>query len=162
MPVPEINVGMADLKVARAPGIMLSLGLGSCVSIALYAAYYKTGGLAHIMLPDIEQVKNRSNRAKFANTAIADMVRQMEEMGVEKKFLKAKLAGGAQMFGFAKSEHIFNIGKRNVEKAREVLEQLRIKVAAEDTGGFHGRSVYFDLSTGQFRVKTIAHGEKLL
>ena len=31
-----IKVGMADLNVAKAPGVLTTLGLGSCVAIALY------------------------------------------------------------------------------------------------------------------------------
>lgn len=31
-----IKVGMADLNYTRHPGILVTLGLGSCVGIALY------------------------------------------------------------------------------------------------------------------------------
>jgi len=158
----EIHVGMADLKVAKAPVVLSSLGIGSCVGINLYFAREKIGGLAHIMLPDIDLVKNRSNRAKFANTAIPDLVEKMEEMGADRRFMKAKIMGGAHMFGFAKTNKVFNIGIRNVEKVKEVLKELRIRIIAEDTGGSHGRSLYFYLETGDVRVRTISQGETVL
>ena len=69
-----IKVGMADLKVAKAPDILTTLGLGSCVGIALYDNVAKIGGLAHIMLPDSTQIKNNSNVAKFADTAIEQLI----------------------------------------------------------------------------------------
>ncbi len=47
-----IKVGMADLKVCKSPDGVTTLGLGSCVGIALRDPVTKIGGLAHIMLPD--------------------------------------------------------------------------------------------------------------
>jgi chemotaxis protein CheD len=161
-PYEEIHVGMADMKVAQAPAVLTSLGLGSCVGIVFYYARTKIGGLAHVMLPDIESVKNRANRFKFANTAIPDMIEKMEELGAERKFIKAKIMGGAHMFGFAKTNKVFNVGERNVEKVKAVLREYRIRLVAEDTGGSYGRSLYFDLNTGDVRVRTINHGEKVI
>lgn len=159
----EIHVGMADLKIAKSPLILTSLGIGSCVGVALYYAREKMGGLAHIMLPDIDSVKNRSNRAKFANTAIPDMLEKMEELGADRRFIRAKIMGGAHMFGFAKANNkIFNVGDRNVEKVKEVLKDLHIKIVKEDTGGSYGRSLYFYLETGEIKIRTIAHGERTI
>ena len=158
----EIHVGMADLKVAQAPVVLTSLGIGSCVGVALYYSRNKVGGLAHIMLPDINAVKNKSNRAKFANTAIPDMLAKMEGMGADRRFVKDKIMGGAHMFGFVKSNKIFNVGDRNVEKVREVLKDLKLKLLNEDTGGSYGRSLYFDLETGDVKIRTIAHGERTI
>ena len=158
----EIHVGMADLKIAKAPAVLTSLGIGSCVGIILYYPRLKIGGLAHIMLPDIESVKNRTNRAKFANTAIPDLLEKLEKLGAERRFVKAKIMGGAHMFGFAKTNKSFNIGARNVEKVKEVLKSLKLRLVAEDVGGSYGRSIYFYLETGEVRVRTITHGEKTL
>jgi len=41
-----IVVGMADLKVAKSPDILTTLGLGSCVGITLYDKVKKNGGMA--------------------------------------------------------------------------------------------------------------------
>ncbi len=161
-PSEEIHVGMADMKFGLAPLVLTSLGLGSCVGIMLYYSYTKIGGLAHIMLPDVDAVKNRTNRAKFANTAIPDLVEKMEKLGADRRFIKAKIMGGAHMFGFATTNKVFNVGNRNVEKVKAILKEMRIRLVAEDTGGSYGRSVYFDLSTGEVRVRTINHGEKIL
>ncbi len=158
----EISVSMADMKTATPPVILSSLGVGSCVGIILYESRSKIGGMAHIMLPDIEAVKNKANRAKFANTAIPDLLKEMQKMGADRRFIKARIMGGAQMFGFARANVIFNVGQRNVEKVKEVLKEQHIKIAAEDTGGYHGRSLFFDLETGEVRVRTVAHGEQIL
>ena len=62
-----IKVGMADLNLCRDPDIITTLGLGSCIGIALYDPSTKIGGLAHIMLPDSTKMRNNSNIAKFAD-----------------------------------------------------------------------------------------------
>ena len=64
-----IKVGMADLKVCKAPDALTTLGLGSCVGVALYDPVTKVSGLLHCMLPDSTQIRNNSNLAKFADTS---------------------------------------------------------------------------------------------
>ena len=63
-----IKVGMADLKICKAPDALTTIGLGSCIGIALYDPSTKISGLAHIMLPDSKSIRNNSNIAKFADT----------------------------------------------------------------------------------------------
>ena len=73
-----IKVGMADLKTCVSPDGVTTLGLGSCVGIAIRDPVTKIGGLAHIMLPDSTTIRNSSqNIAKFADTGIDELVRQM-------------------------------------------------------------------------------------
>ena len=55
------KVGMADLKICKAPNALTTLGLGSCVGICLWDTASGIGGLAHIMLPDSKKIKNNSN-----------------------------------------------------------------------------------------------------
>ena len=45
-----IKVGMADLNICIAPDALTTLGLGSCVGVALYDAQMRIAGLVHIML----------------------------------------------------------------------------------------------------------------
>ena len=56
-----IKVGMADLNICKSPNAITTLGLGSCIGIALYDPVTKIGGLAHIMLPDSTQIRNIAN-----------------------------------------------------------------------------------------------------
>lgn len=52
-----IKVGMADLKTAKAPNTLTTLGLGSCIGLTLYDPVTKIGGLVHYMLPDSTKIK---------------------------------------------------------------------------------------------------------
>mgnify|MGYP000964914714 CR=1 FL=1 len=159
--IERIKVGMADLNVVKSPGILVTLGLGSCVGIALYDEHVKVAGLSHIMLPSSKVIKNNQNRAKFADTAILLLIEKMLDMGAKKDRLKAKIAGGAQMFTSATNDNnLLKIGERNVISTLEVLDSLNIPVIAQDTGGNYGRSIELYAETGVLLVKTIGHGIK--
>ncbi|MGE5615195.1 MAG: chemotaxis protein CheD [Bacillota bacterium] len=155
-----IKVGMADLQVGRHPCILTTLGLGSCVGIALYDPTKKIVGLAHVMLPSSTQARNKTNLAKFADTAVAKLVNDMVDIGATRSGIVAKLAGGAQMFAFNDTPEMLRIGLRNVMSAKEVLNMLNIPLIAEDTGGDYGRTIELNSENGKLLIKTIGHGIK--
>ncbi|HEX2944689.1 MAG TPA: chemotaxis protein CheD [Clostridia bacterium] len=155
-----IKVGMADLQSSRHPCIITTLGLGSCVGIALYDPYKKVAGLAHVMLPSSQQARNNTNIAKFADTAIVKLVEDMISLGATRSQLVAKLAGGAQMFSFNDTSEMLRIGARNVSASKEALNLLGIPIISEDTGGNYGRTIEIHSETGKLMVKTIGHGLK--
>lgn len=156
----QIKVGMADLAVAKEPDTLITIGLGSCVGIALYDPLARVGGLAHIMLPDSSQVRNRENLAKFADTAIPLTIDKMTASGALKSRLNAKIAGGAQMFSFAGGGDLLKIGARNVAAVKEVLARYNIPILHEDTGGNFGRTIELITATGVLIIKTIDRGSK--
>ncbi|NLM14036.1 MAG: chemotaxis protein CheD [Epulopiscium sp.] len=155
-----IKVRMADLNVAKYPDILTTLGLGSCVGIALYDPIARVGGLAHIMLPDSTQIKNNSNIAKFADTATVKLIEEMINIGAKKDRIVAKLAGGAQMFSFSQSSDLMRVGARNVSAAQAILEKLGIPIIASDTGENYGRTIELYTEDGRLVIKTIGHGIK--
>ena len=89
-----IKVGMADLKTAKAPNTLTTLGLGSCIGLTLYDPVTKIGGLVHYMLPDSTKLKNNTNIAKFGDTGIRELLRQVLALGANQRRLVAKIAGG--------------------------------------------------------------------
>ncbi|MCL1988132.1 MAG: chemotaxis protein CheD [Firmicutes bacterium] len=158
----KIIVGMADLKVDRAPCMLTTLGLGSCVGIALYDPASKVAGLAHIMLPDSTKMQNNQNLAKFADTAMVKMIQDMAAIGANKTRLRAKIAGGAQMFSFNSKNDDMRIGDRNVEATLRLLKQYSIPLIAYEVGANYGRTVELYADDGRFLIKTIGHGNREL
>lgn len=158
-----VKVKIADLAVLKDEGLLMTVGLGSCVGIAIYDAGNKVGGLAHILLADSKQFQNRGsnfNPAKFADTAIPLMVEKMEEIGGNKSRFIAKIAGGSQLFSFQKAR--ISVGEKNIESVRETLKQLRIPIQGEDVGGNYGRTLKFYVDTGRVVITTVGRGEKEL
>lgn len=158
-----IKVGMADLKVCKSPDGVTTLGLGSCVGIAIRDTVLKVGGLAHIMLPDSTAIRGgESNPPKFADTGITELVKQLEAMGAKRSHMTAKLAGGAMMFAFQNKSDLVRVGDRNVEAAKLTLKKLQIPVLAEDTGATYGRTVIFYPETGDYVIRAVGKPEKVI
>jgi chemotaxis protein CheD len=154
------KVGMADLKVVKHPGSLTTLGLGSCIGICLYDPSTKVVGMAHIMLPSSKTIKNNSNIAKFADTAIVKLIDDMKKQGAVSRRFVGKIAGGSQMFKFSSGNDMMKIGQRNAEAVRDILKELRIPIRADDTGGNFGRTIEFYSESGSLLIKTIGHGVK--
>lgn len=157
-----LKVGMADLKVCISPDSVTTLGLGSCVGIAIRDPITKVGGLAHIMLPDSTEIRNNGNIPKFADTGIVELVRQMVAAGANRGRMVAKIAGGAQMFAFQNKSAMVRIGDRNVEATKKKLSELKIPILAEETGDSYGRTVIFYPETGEFVIKSVGRDIKVI
>ena len=161
----DIKVGIADYKISRGPNRIMTLGLGSCIGICIYDRFSVAnglGGLAHIMLPDSSQFKNGVKAEKFADLAIPKMVEELQTAGANIRNMAAKIAGGANMFQFPDRSLNMDIGGRNTLAVRAVLQQLRIPLLAEDTGGHSGRTLILDLEDRTVKVVTMGRQIKIL
>lgn len=157
-----IRIGMADLNVCKAPDIITTLGLGSCIGLTLYDPVTKIGGMVHYMLPDSSTILDNSNIAKFADTGIPELLQRVLKAGANRNSLEAKIAGGAKMFAVSRSSNIGNIGERNTIAAKEILKKLNIKLVAEDTGLNFGRTVELHCDTGEFYIKAVKKPIKII
>lgn len=157
-----IKVGMADLAVCNGENAVTTLGLGSCIGIAIRDPLTKIGGLVHIMLPSSQEIRNNTNRLKFADTGIEDLVALIVKSGGARERLVAKIAGGAQMFAFGGKTDAIRIGERNAEASRSKLAELRIPLLADDTGDTYGRTVIFYPGNGDYVIRAVGHPEKTI
>ena len=157
-----IKVGMADLNICHSPDAITTLGLGSCVGIALYDKTTQIAGLAHIMLPDSTKVRNNNNIAKFGDTGIRELHKRVIAAGANRSRLVAKIAGGAKMFEVSGLSEVGNIGARNAETAKKILRELGVRLIAEDTGLNYGRTVELHCENGQFHIKAVGKPVKII
>lgn len=157
-----IKVGMADLKICVSPDALTTLGLGSCVGIAIRDPLTKIGGLAHIMLPDSTQIKDNKNIPKFADTGITELVNQLMAKGANRARMVAKIAGGAQMFAFQSNNTLVRVGERNVEATKKKLAELGIPILAQDTGDSFGRTVIFYPENGNLVIRAVGKAEYII
>jgi chemotaxis protein CheD len=155
-----IRVG--EIAVQPAPGVLATLGLGSCVAIVLHDPVARVGAMAHVLLPAPPPAGDDNRGGRYAATAPAALLGEMAGLGASASRLRACLVGGAAMFTNLLAPGTIQVGQRNLVAAREALRSLGIEVAAEASGGGHGRNVTLDTATGEVLVTSYAHATERL
>jgi chemotaxis protein CheD len=151
MAEPEVMVRMGELATAAKGGATLvSIGLGSCIGLALIDRTRSIAALAHVMLPATPADGHGGMPGKFGDTAVPALLKALAPLGARPGRLEAVLVGGARMFSIGSS---MDIGARNDEATRVALQAARIPVAAADTRGSTGRTIRVDPATGIVTVK---------
>ena len=120
------------------------------MGIAIYDLQAGVAGVAYAM-PRYEEGRDKINASKYADSSIMIMVDELLEMGASRGRLRAKMAGGAQMFSFISSDTL-NIGKRNSDAARATLRGENIPLG-RGCGGIRGRTATFNPANGVYRIQ---------
>lgn len=140
----ETMVRMGELAISvSADEVLVTIGLGSCIGIAVVDAHGFAAALAHVMLPN---APTGQRGPKFADTAVEELVVRVEELGIPRTRLVAAIVGGAQMFNLSAGS--LQIGARNEAAVREALEAVGVPVAAAATGGDKGRTIRVHVGSG--------------
>ncbi len=155
-------VGIADMKLCRAPGVLVTYALGSCIGICLYDNVIKTAAMVHIMLPTAPPGVPVENVYKFADTGVKEAVRKMVAFGAVRSRMICKIAGGAKMFETFNNPEWGNIGARNAKSVKEALRREGIRLVNEDVGADYARTLFFDSATGIGTIKAFGKPEKKL
>ena len=153
------RICIAEVRIDRAPAILKASGLGSCIAVGLYDPVAGIGGMGHMLLPYRPEKKPFGSESKYVDAGIFQMVDELVRAGAERQRLVAKIAGGANMFETAYQTLIKSVGARNAKSARETLVKLGIPLLGEEVGGNRGRTVEFDLATGNMMVYS-AHDDE--
>jgi chemotaxis protein CheD len=149
---------MGELAVSGAPGDQLvTIGLGSCIGVALVDRARSVAALAHVMLPDAT-TDAEAPAGKYADRAIPALVAAVEDLGARRLRLEAVIVGGAQMFSVAVGSTL-DVGARNAVAVRAALAKARIPVRAELTGGDRGRTMRVHVSPALVTVKEAGGSE---
>ena len=98
----EIVVAMGEFRASQdRDDVLVSIGLGSCIGLAVVDGARGVAGLAHILLPDSAEAKPSPSVGKFADTAVPALLELVSRLGTPRRSLEAVLVGGAQMFSLA-------------------------------------------------------------
>lgn len=154
----KLVVGIADMKMARQNGMLITYALGSCIGICLYDPLIQLAALVHIMLP-LNMETGRKSPLKYADSGICETLRRMESQGAARARIVAKIAGGARMFETPGGGNLGNIGQRNIESTHMVLRREGIRLLREDVGGTVARTLLFDVASGQACVRSYGKPE---
>lgn len=157
----KISVGIADMKLTRQEGTLITYALGSCIGISFYDPAIKLGALLHIMLPEKGTTRD-TNVFKFADSGIQETLRKLCAFGAVKRRMVCKIAGGAKMFEMKGGGNLGNIGERNAQNVKRVLMAEGLRVTSEDTGANYARTMLLDVATGQVYIRSAGRPERVL
>lgn len=134
--------------VSREPYIVSTI-LGSCVSTILYDIRLGYSGVNHYIMP----LWNGDGLAtpKFGNVSIKRLTDKMISLGSSVKDLKAKVFGGASIYG--KEGGLINIGARNIKVAEDALSAMGVPIIGKDLGGKRGRKLIVTTETAVVLLK---------
>ena len=158
----ESIVKVADWAAERGGGVLVTLGLGSCVAIMLHDPGAGAGAMAHVLLPSRSLSRDTSNPAKFPETAVPFLIERLSTLGADPRRLVAKLAGGASMFAQLMTPGSLQMGERNIVAARNALRLAAIPIQKEAVGGEQGRSVRFHLADGRVEIRAVGRDVEVI
>lgn len=154
--IPTYFLYPSTLYISKKPVLVTTI-LGSCVSVCMWDKELKAGGINHFMLPIWSG--NGLASPKYGDIAIDKLFTKMLSLGCKKANLISKVFGGGEVLG--KQAGKFAIPERNIEIAENTLKRLKIPVISRNTGGFHGRKIFFETHTGIVRMKIIPKREEM-
>jgi chemotaxis protein CheD len=156
----ETMVRMGELAVSKNQAeILVTIGLGSCIGLALVDRARSLAGLAHVMLP-ASNASASEPEAKFADTAVPALLERLRRLGASPARLEAVLVGGARMYSF--SSNALDIGSRNEQATLEQLRRAGVRVAAKETAGTLGRTIRVHVDGGLVVCKPTGGSEQVL
>jgi len=158
--LPEIYLQPGEVHFARTPSIIRTI-LGSCVGVTFWSARLGAGALCHALLPRSPVHPpgglNPAAGRRYVDFAIRDLARQFDQLGAARAQVTVKLFGGADVLPLSGVNPLRpTVGRQNCEAATEVLRAEGFQVAASSLGGTCGRSIEFNTSNGEVRLRWLA------
>lgn len=158
----NIVVGLGEIKISnQKDDILVAYGLGSCLGIAMYDPILKLAGMLHAVLPSCEPTVSQGDAcSKYVCCGIDRMLELLLKQGAQRNRIIVRMAGGANMLATSTFSDIMNIGQRNIESARNKLDELHFKIAGEEVGGNIGRTVRFYVAEGRMAIRMMGGKER--
>ena len=150
----EVFVNMGQISSFKSQGVLTTVGLGSCIGVTIYDATVKVGVMGHIFLPKSRPNDLNAPPGKYADTGIPAMIDEAVRLGAKRPRLKAKMAGGANLFPNL-SVNSTSIGQQNIEAVKRHLDKYGIPIIGKDVAGSHGRKMRFFVQDGVVTVTAI-------
>ncbi len=150
----NVIVDIADMAISSNPAdTLVTYSLGSCLGIVMYDPVVKVGGMMHCMLPlsSIDPEKAKERVGMFVDTGMVTFMTKLFELGVQKRNVQVKVAGGSCVLD---RQGLFRIGERNYTVFRKILWKNGLMITAEQVGGEVSRTIRLDIGTGRFSIKT--------
>jgi chemotaxis protein CheD len=144
-----------DFYVTRHDEVLLTV-LGSCVSVCIRDPASGIGGMNHFMLPrppahETDRWHGLSGTAtRYGTASMEQLIGNVIKQGADRARLEVKLFGGGRVLA-----GMTDVGRQNIEFAREFMHAERLIVASEDLGGVWPRQIQYFPRTGRARVRRL-------
>jgi chemotaxis protein CheD len=151
----RLVIGIGELTASDgAVDVIVTHALGSCIAVVMWDPVVHAGGMLHFLLPEarLNPARAAAQPGTFADTGIPLLYRTLQQLGAQRTRCTVRLVGGAEMSAGANGGAGFQIGKRNVLAAKNILWKAGLFVKAELVGGTDVRTVGFEVGTGMIRV----------
>lgn len=151
-----------DFYVTRHPEVLLTV-LGSCVSVCARDPVLGIGGMNHFMLPrppvgETDTWHGLSGRAtRYGTASMEQLIGSIIKQGGDRSRLEVKLFGGGRVLA-----GMTDVGRQNIEFAREFMRVEKLAVTSEDLGGIWPRQVQYFPQTGVARIRRLAQPERAI
>lgn len=145
-------VGIGEFTVsARREDVIVTHALGSCIAVCVWDPVNFVAGLLHFLLPDsrINPQRAKEQPAAFADSGIPLLFQKAYAQGLQKNRCLVRLVGGAEVAG---SGATFDIGKRNILAAKNILWRNGVLIKGEDVGGKAVRTVHMFVADGRLQI----------
>lgn len=169
-----VNIYPGEYYVTN-ENIVISTVLGSCISVFLYDEINNISGMNHFMLPQgtshnfstadhqFRPEKLNDDSLRYGITSMEILIRELQALGAERKYFKAKIFGGGHVLGFGEKHE--GVGKQNIEFIITFLKTEEINIIQSDVGLKFGRKVLAftgdkKVYVKKIKIKRILHKEE--
>jgi chemotaxis protein CheD len=139
-----VTVAPGGYAVTGRPELAFTTLLGSCVAACICDPRAGIGGLNHFLLPDdgggAAAGGSATHAARYGVHAMEMLIAEILKQGGERRRLRAKLFGGANM---AATPPARPVGEHNRIFALDFLRREGIPVTTADLGGTQARRIFF-------------------
>lgn len=145
-------VGIGELAVGtQQQDVIITHALGSCIAVCVWDPVAQVGGLLHFLLPESKINLQRAVQqpATYADTGVPLLIKEALDHGALATRMQVHLIGGAEIAGGGGA---FNVGKRNLLAARNLLWRHGVLIKGEEVGGSLARTVHMDVGPGRIRI----------
>lgn len=143
----QVYLQPGELFIDSSPALVQTI-LGSCISVTMFCRRGSFGGICHALLPS----GRNEEPGRHVEGAVTLLLDRMLCLGARHDLLEVKLFGGGRVLAESRSQRPA-VGEQNLIRARALLQELRLPVIADDTGGQQGRRLFFNSGTGEVFVR---------
>lgn len=131
--------------------MLLKTLLGSCVSIVLWHAGTKCGGMCHIKLPRRNRRKSDRLDGTYAEDIEVILTDFFKQVNIKPNEFRCGIYGGGAMFRTASSAS--NIGLSNIEAVNSIVKDFGLVPVEQLVGGSIHRRLSFNMASGELVIR---------